>query len=43
MCFSPAQARAAAAHGIRLWSAVDAVLDDPDALAELRDRLGETE
>jgi hypothetical protein len=42
LCFSPAQARAAAAHGITgLFSAVDAVAEDPQALAELRARLGE--
>lgn len=36
---SPAQTRAAAALGIRVHSAVDAVLQDPQARAEVIDRL----
>jgi hypothetical protein len=39
LCFSPAQAREAARHGVRVWSALDAVLEDPLALADLRARL----
>jgi hypothetical protein len=39
--FTPAQARAAAALGIRVHSAVDAVLSDPDAVAEVLARLAQ--
>ena len=37
---SPAQARAAAALGVIVPTYVDAILADPEALAELRERLG---
>ena len=37
---SPVQARAAAAAGVNVPTYVDAILADPEALAELRERLG---
>jgi hypothetical protein len=40
--FTPAQARTAAALGIRVRNVVDAVLEDPEALAEIVRRLGES-
>lgn len=39
--FSPEQQRAARELGITVQGVVDAILDDPDSLAELRQRLAE--